>query len=142
VIGSLFFAALVVGALTSAISLLEVVVASAIDGLGWSRAQAAVLCGAAIALLGVPCAWSTEVLSVVDQLANNLLLLSGGLALSIFVGWRMEDPVAEVRAGADGVRWFFLWLALLRFAVPAFLVFVLWDAVPETYAAVAELLAP
>jgi NSS family neurotransmitter:Na+ symporter len=142
VIGSLFFVALVVGALTSAISLLEVVVASAIDGLGWSRVQAALLSGAAIALLGAPCAWSTEVLGVVDQLANNFLLLGGGLALSLFVGWRMEDPVAEVRAGAAGVRWFFLWRALLRFAVPAFLVLVLWYAVPETYAAVAELLAP
>jgi len=142
VVGSLFFAALVVGALTSAISLLEVVVASAIDGLGWSRAQAAVLCGATIALLGAPSAWRTDVLGVVDQIANNLLLLFGGLALSIFVGWFMVDPVAEVRAGAAGVRWFFLWRALLRFAVPAFLIFVLWYAVPETYAAIAGLFVP
>jgi SNF family Na+-dependent transporter len=78
----------------------------------------------------------------VDQIANNLLLLFGGLALSVFVGWFMVDPVAEVRAGAAGVRWFFLWRALLRFAVPAFLIFVLWYAVPETYAAVAGLFAP
>ncbi|HEY5656842.1 MAG TPA: sodium-dependent transporter [Myxococcota bacterium] len=139
VVGSLFFVALVVGALTSAISLLEVVVASAIDGLGWSRGQAAVTCGTAIALLGIPSAWSTDVLGVVDQLANNLLLLTGGLALSIFVGWFMKDPVAEVSAGASGVRWFFLWRALLRFAVPAFLLFVLWYAVPETCDAVAGL---
>jgi NSS family neurotransmitter:Na+ symporter len=139
VIGSLFFAALVVGALTSAISLLEVVVASIIDGLGWSRTQAAVLCGIAIALLGAPSAWSTEVLGVVDQLANNFLLLTGGLALSIFVGWFMVDPVAEVRAGAEGVRWFFLWRGLLRFAVPAFLIWVLWYAVPETCVAIAAL---
>jgi NSS family neurotransmitter:Na+ symporter len=142
VIGSLFFAALGVGALTSAISLLEVVVASTIDGLGWSRAQSAVLCGVVIALLGAPSAWSTEVLGVVDQLANNFLLLTGGLALSVFVGWFMLDPLAEVRAGAAGVRWFFLWRALLRFAVPAFLIFVLSYAVPETYAAVAALFTP
>jgi len=141
VVGSLFFVALVVGALTSAISLLEVVVASAIDGLGWSRAQAALLCGVAIALLGAPSAWSTDVLGVVDQLANNFLLLTGGLALSIFVGWRMVDPVEEVRAGAAGVRWFFLWRGLLRFAVPTFLIFVLWYAVPETCAAIAALFA-
>ena len=78
-------------------------------------------------------------LGVVDQLANNFLLLTGGLALSIFVGWFMEDPVAEVRAGAEGVRWFFLWRGLLRFAVPAFLIWVLWYAVPETCAAIAAL---
>jgi len=40
-VGLLFFIALVLGALTSAISLLEVVVASALDGLGWPRRKAA-----------------------------------------------------------------------------------------------------
>ncbi len=138
-VGVLFFVALVVGALTSAISLLEVVVSSAIDGLGWTRTRAAWLFGAAIALLGAPSAWSTDVLGVVDQVANNLFLLGGGFALSLFVGWAMPDPVGEVRAGAEGVRWFFLWRTLLRLAVPAFLALVLWDAVPETAAAVLAL---
>jgi NSS family neurotransmitter:Na+ symporter len=138
-VGTLFFAALLVGALTSAISLLEVVVSSAIDGLGWTRRRAAVVAGAAITLLGAPSAMSTDVLGVVDQVANNLFLLGGGLALSIFVGWVMVDPLAEVRRGAEGVRWFFLWRTLLRFAVPVFLVFVLWFAVPETFRAVAGL---
>jgi hypothetical protein len=53
----------------------------------------------------------------------------------------MADPVAEVRAGAEGIRWFFLWRTLLRFAVPAILLFVLWDAIPGTLAAVAGLLS-
>jgi NSS family neurotransmitter:Na+ symporter len=140
VVGVLFFAALVVGALTSAISLLEVVVAAAIDGIGWSRARAAVLAGLTITLLGIPCAWSTEFLGLVDQIANNLFLLGGGFALSLFVGWFMADPISEVRAGAEGVRWFFLWKVLLRFAVPVFLAFVLWFAIPETFAAIAALI--
>jgi NSS family neurotransmitter:Na+ symporter len=138
-VGTLFFAALLVGALTSAISLLEVVTAAAIDGLGWSRRRAALLAGVAITLLGAPSAASTDVLGVVDQIANNLFLLGGGLALSLFVGWVMLDPVAEVRKGAEGVRWFFLWRTLLRFAVPAFLAFVLWSAVPETFRAIGGL---
>jgi NSS family neurotransmitter:Na+ symporter len=140
VVGVLFFAALVVGALTSAISLLEVVVAAAIDGIGWSRARAAVLAGLTITLLGIPCAWSTEFLGLVDQIENNLFLLGGGFALSLFVGWFMADPISEVRAGAEGVRWFFLWKVLLRFAVPVFLAFVLWFAIPETFAAIAALI--
>jgi NSS family neurotransmitter:Na+ symporter len=57
-VGSLFFVALVVGALTSAISLLEVVVSSAIDGLGWPRRRAALVAGGAITLLGAPSAWN------------------------------------------------------------------------------------
>ncbi len=137
VVGFLFFATLIVGALTSAISLLEVVVASAIDGLGWSRQRAAIVMGAAITLLGIPSAWSTEVLGVIDGIANNLFLLGGGLALSLFVGWVMPDPVREVQTGAEGVRWFFLWRTLLRFAVPLVLAFVLYEAVPDTFRAVA-----
>jgi NSS family neurotransmitter:Na+ symporter len=139
VVGTLFFAVLVVGALTSAISLLEVVVSSTIDGLGWTRQRAALVMGGAIALLGIPAAWSTDVLGVMDGVANNLFLLTGGLALSLFVGWAMEDPVAEAEAGARGVRWFFLWRFLLRFVVPAILGFVLLDAIPGTLHSIADL---
>ena len=139
VVGFFFFASLVVGALTSAISLLEVVVSATIDGLGWPRKRAAWVTGGLITLLGIPAAWSLDFLGVMDQVANNIFLLGGGLALSIFVGWVMEDPVAEVSAGAEGVRWFFLWRALLRFMVPAVLIFVLCDGVPKTLKSVVDL---
>jgi NSS family neurotransmitter:Na+ symporter len=125
VVGLLFFVALVVGALTSAISLLEVVVATAIDELGWTRHRAALAAGAAIAVLGLPSALDTNFLGKVDLVAGNLLLVLGGLMIALFVGWRMQDPIAEVSAGAEGVRWFFLWRSLLRFAVPAVLAVVL-----------------
>jgi neurotransmitter:Na+ symporter, NSS family len=126
VVGILFFAALVVGALTSAISLLEVVVASAIEELGWSRPRAALVFGAAIGGLGVPAALDVDVLGWMDRLAGNVFLVAGGLALSIFVGWVMPDPVAEARAGAPGIRWFFLWRTLLRGPVPLVLALVLF----------------
>ncbi len=139
VVGFAFFAALVVGALTSAISLLEVVVATTIDGLGWSRTRAALVMGAAITALGAPSAWSLDVLDVVDQVANNLFLIGGGLALSIFVGWVMRNPMEEMRPGSPRVRWILLWRGLLRFAVPLLLIVVLYDAVPKTLKAVASL---
>jgi NSS family neurotransmitter:Na+ symporter len=139
VIGPLFFAALVVGALTSAVSLLEVVVSSAIDGLGWTRAKAAWVMGGLITLLGAPAAWSLDVLGVMDQVANNIFLLGGGLVLSLFVGWIMKDPMAEVSVGSEGVGWFGLWRVLLRFVVPILLLFVLYDAVPKTLRSIASL---
>lgn len=141
VVGLVFFLALMVGALTSAISLLEVVVAAAIDAFDWPRARSAVLMGALIALLGVPSAWSTDVLGVIDGVANNLLLIGGALALSVFVGWVMPDPMGEVSAGAEGVRWFFLWRALLRFVVPIVLGVILVLGLPETVASIAGLFA-
>ncbi len=139
VVGTVFFAALLVGALTSAMSLLEVVVSSAIDGLGWSRARAAWIAGLAITALGGFSAYSTDVLGVADQIANNVLLLGGGLALCIFVGWVMRDPIGEASAGAEGVAWFPVWRALLRFVAPALLVFVLLQAIPDTLRAIAGL---
>jgi len=140
-VGLLFFFALIVGALTSAMSLLEVVVSSAIDGLGWSRARAAWVSGAAITALGAFSAFDIGVLDVADQFANNILLLGGGFALCLFVGWVMPDPVAELEAGAGKLHWFFAWRVLLRFVVPVFLGYVLLGAVPATFRAISGLLA-
>ena len=128
VVGVLFFVVLAVGALTSAISLLEVVVASAIDRLGWGRPRSAVLLGLAVTLLGVPAALSLDVLGRMDQIAGNLFLVLGALALALFVGWVMRDPMAEARKGAEGVRWFFLWRWLLRIPVPLVLAVVLYQS--------------
>jgi NSS family neurotransmitter:Na+ symporter len=139
IVGCAFFVVLMVGALTSAISLLEVVVAAAIDGLGWSRRRAAWASGVAIAVLGIPAAFSLDVLGAMDEVANNVFLLGGGLALAVFVGWVMKDPMATVRPGAEGVQWFGLWRTFLRFAVPLFLLLVLSSAIPHTIATVSAL---
>jgi NSS family neurotransmitter:Na+ symporter len=139
VVGSLFFVALSVGALTSAISLLEVVVASAIDRFGWSRRRAALTLGGVVALLGLPSAADTDVLGLVDQIAGNVFLISGGLGLSLFVGWRMADPGAEVRRGAPHIPWLGIWRFLLRFPVPlALLAILLGATLPETWNALRD----
>jgi NSS family neurotransmitter:Na+ symporter len=141
VIGLLFFVALMLGALTSAISLLEVVVASVIDGLGWSRRRAAWISAAAIAALGIPSALRLDVLGLMDQIGANVFLLLGGLLLSVMVGWGERDPIPEVSVGAEGVRWFFLWRGLLRFVVPAVLAVVLVFALRDTGRAIADMVA-
>jgi NSS family neurotransmitter:Na+ symporter len=141
VIGLLFFLALMLGALTSAISLLEVVVASVIDGMGWARHRAAWLCAAAVAVLGVPSALRLDFLGLMDQIGANVFLLLGGLLLSLMVGWGKRDPTPEVSVGAEGVRWFFLWRGLLRFVVPAVLAVVLVFSLRDTWKAIADLVA-
>ncbi|MCG8592055.1 MAG: sodium-dependent transporter [Proteobacteria bacterium] len=121
IVGVAFFMALVVGALTSAMSLLEVVVSSAIDTLGWTRRRAALVLGGAIALVGTPAAWNLGVLDLMDQVANNVLLLGGGLALAIFTGWVVQDPSREFHAGAGGWRGYAGWYFVLRFIAPVIL---------------------
>jgi NSS family neurotransmitter:Na+ symporter len=137
-VGFLFFVALIVGALTSAISLLEVVVSAAIDGLGWQRQRATLLLGSVVTALGAPAAFSTNVLGVMDEVANNIFLVGGGLGLSLFVAFVMREPVEEARVGTR-VPGLGLWLALLRWIVPVVLLWVLWNSVPATIRAVVEL---
>ncbi len=139
VVGFLFFGALFVGALTSSISLLEVVTSSAIDGLEWTRRKAAVIAGIGIAALGLPAAFSLDALSLMDQLAGNVFLVVGALVLSVFVGWRMDDPIAEVRKGAEGVGWFPLWRQFLRWVVPILLLLVLYTSLQDTWGMIAEM---
>jgi NSS family neurotransmitter:Na+ symporter len=138
-IGVVFFVALMLGALTSAISLLEVVVASVIDGRGWSRRRAAYVCAAAVAVLGIPSAIWIDVLDLMDKIGSNVFLLLGGLLISLMVGWGKRDPTPEVSIGAEGVRWFFLWRGLLRFVVPAVLAVVLVLALGDTWQSIAAL---
>jgi NSS family neurotransmitter:Na+ symporter len=142
IVGVLFFVALVVGALTSAISLLEVVVSTAIDAFGWGRGNAALALGGAIALLGVPAAMSLDVLDLMDKIAGNVFLLAGGLALAVFVGWVMPDPVAEIRPGAGTATWFGLWRSLMRWVAPPVLLAILaLVTIPDTLAALRAAMA-
>lgn len=133
VVGGAFFVALVVGALTSAISLLEVIVSAAMDAFGWERRRAALLGGAAVTLAGVGSAYDIALLDLADSLATNLFLVGGGLGIAIFVGWVMDDPAAVASEGASRSPLHEGWRLLLRFVVPVALVFVLWHSLPETW---------
>ncbi|MEE2703292.1 MAG: sodium-dependent transporter [Myxococcota bacterium] len=128
VIGVLFFGALAVAALTSAISLLEVVVASAIDQLAWSRRRAVWIAGTLAAAIGILPALDLGALEWMDKLAGNVLLIAGGLALAVFVGWVMRDPISELRPGGESPPWLLAWRWLLRIPVPLVLAAVLYQA--------------
>ncbi len=143
VVGSVFFLALLIGALTSAISLLEVVTSSVIDEFGWSRKKAAIGMGVVIALVGIWPALDLDALGAYDSFTGNVLLPLGALAIAILVGWVMKDPVDElVRGSSEKMRGFYNgWIWVLRLAAPAILLVVLWSTVPQAFAAIAALFA-
>jgi NSS family neurotransmitter:Na+ symporter len=132
-VGTAFFVALLVGALTSAMSLLEVVVSASMDQFGWPRPRATLISGAAVTLLGVWSAFDLAVLDLADHIATNVFLLGGGLALSIFVGWFVKDPVGIAAVGSERSIWLEGWIFLLRFVVPPALVYLLWHSLPGTW---------
>ena len=125
-----FFLLLFIAALTSAISLLEVVVTYAIDQLKWSRAKAAIIMGTAIALLGIPSALSVgghipqiagkDFLDAADFLTNNVIMPLGGIFIAIFVGWVWTDGAkAEVTDNGKLVfPMYTTWLWICRVVAP------------------------
>ena len=125
VVGALFFAALVVGALTSAVSILEVVVATAIEQLGWTRLRATLSVGIGAALIGILPARDLGILTVMDEVAGNVLLIAGSLALAVFLGWRCRVAGEELHPEILAAPWYGAWRALLRYAVPPVLLVVL-----------------
>lgn len=100
VVGILFFVALLVGAITSAVSLLEVVTSSVIDEFKLPRRPASIGAGIVIALLGLFPAMSLSILSVVDKLAEAMLAL-GAFFMAVFVGWVAKNAADELRKGAS-----------------------------------------
>jgi NSS family neurotransmitter:Na+ symporter len=136
---AVFFVLLVFAALTSAISLLEVPVAVIIDELGWERKKAATVLGTAVFLYGVPSAlggsssiplianWFTNL----DYLVSNLLFPLGGIGLSLFTGWRLEEAIRHDHflSGSKYKIFYNVWLTLLRFVVPVGIVCVFLNAV-------------
>lgn len=133
-VGSAFFLALVVAAVTSSVSLLEVAVASLIDELHIRRRTAAVLAGTAAALVGLVPAYSQAALGTIDQVVGELCVVVGALGMSILVGWRMQDPLSELLEGASP---FFRrvapgFLFTIRYVVPPLAALLLWFSLQKT----------
>lgn len=140
----LFFILLALAALTSTISLLEVITAYFVDEKGWSRKKAVIVFGSFTILLGIPSALSFNVLSnltinslnffdLIDFISSNIFLPIGGLLISIFVGyfWGKEKSIANLKQGSesffDKFYWFGnIWFFFIRFVSPIliFLVFL------------------
>jgi neurotransmitter:Na+ symporter, NSS family len=141
VVGIFFFAALVVGALTSAISLLEVVTASVIDELKTTRKRAAVVTGIAITALGILPAISLDALDLMDAIAGDVFLPLGGMLLALFVGWRMNGAMEELATGAKPffVRVLPLWRFLIRIVIPPILIIVLYQNLTTAWGKVVAL---
>ncbi|MTI95092.1 MAG: sodium-dependent transporter [Firmicutes bacterium] len=137
--GLMFFLLISIAALTSAISLLEVVVAWSIDELGWQRRRSTILSGLAIFLLGIPSSLSEgvwadfqiiglNILSFADSLTANLLLPLGGLLTTIFVGWvwGAKKAVGELEESGDSFAFGGVWSVLVKYVMPLILIYILY----------------
>ena len=101
VVAILFFVTILVAALTSSISMMEVGVAYMVEEKGVSRGKATVGLFVIALVVGVLCSLSFGALSDVkllgntifnfcDKLCSNFLMTLGALMFSVFVGWKMD----------------------------------------------------
>ncbi len=153
--GTAFFILLLMAALTSAISLLEVPTSHFIDQHGWSRPTAVVGVAAFIFLLAipsalgngavgfltnlVPAAWGGNFLGLMGTIWNNFALPIGGFLVAVFVGrvWGIDRALEELVAEN---AWFpapQLWGALLRYVSPVAIALVIIRAAAALLAGLA-----
>jgi NSS family neurotransmitter:Na+ symporter len=109
----LFFVLLAVAALTSAISILEVVVAYFTEDLNISRKKATIIATVSITLIGTltslaqgPFAdvkiFGLNFFDLFDWITANLLLPLGGLFISLFVGWVLSPQKVKDELSSGG----------------------------------------
>jgi len=131
-----FFVMLFFAALTSAISLLEVVVAAVIDSWQWPRIGAAVTFGILITLAGIPSAYNLNFLTFADKLVGTFLLMVGGLGTAILVGYRaLPKAQQELSIGMENAKLRTVWSTTVKFVVPPVLIVVLFFSVKPLWAA-------
>jgi len=135
----LFFLLLAIAALTSAVSILEVVVAYFVDDRGINRKTAAVVLGFVIFLLGIPSSlsmgvmadveivWGKNFFDLMDFVSSSLLLPIGGLLISLFVGWIVWGKAQEEIAAHNGIVpvWIGAWGLIVKFVAPLAIAFIL-----------------
>ncbi len=114
--GSLFFVFLSFAALSTVFAVFENIIACLMDMTKLSRVQAALVCGASIFILSIPCilgynVWSgfepfgegSSILDLEDFLVSNILIPFGSLVFVLFCtlkqGWGIDSFINEANTG-------------------------------------------
>lgn len=151
ILAPIFFILVAFAALSSTISLLEVLASLLIDKMKVTRRAAVVMAVAAAYSVSILCALSLGavsflsdfnffgenkdgVLSTLDHLAANWMLPIGGLFITLFVGWFLDRKICEEELGLydiDGnpTLTFKLFRFFIRFTAPAAILAVIYAVI-------------
>lgn len=136
-----FFVLFLFAALSTAFSLLEIIVAAFVRGNQDKRKQASWIFGFLIFLVGIPSTLSYGVLDdffigdrsffdAVDYLTSNVLMPLGALLICLFIPRKINKDILmqEFQSGSNaGKKLFVLWYALVKYVVPFAIVIVFID---------------
>lgn len=136
---SVFFVLLSIAAWTSAIGLMEPAVAWLVEHRNRTRAQAALVVGGLIWLLGFATVLSFNALANVrflrgtvydnlDYVTSNVMLPLGGFLITVFAAWIMCRNSSADELGGAGVL-YRAWRFLARFVAPVAIAFIFLRAI-------------
>jgi len=141
VLSAIFFSVVIIAAITSSISLLEVVIAYMIEEWKMSRRKALIISGVFLTITGSLCSLSLGRLSFIeifglnifdffDALSSTFFMPVGAFFISVFVGWKMlrTDVHDELsNSGALRVYMFKTFMFLIRYFVPVAIVIIFFN---------------
>lgn len=104
IVSIIFFLTILVAAITSAISMLEVGVSYVTEEWGLSRTKSTVILSVIVWLVGVVCSLSygplsgvkilgANIFDALDNLCSNWMLPLGGFLFTVFVGWKLDKTI-------------------------------------------------
>lgn len=134
VLSTIFFILLVFTALTSSISLLEMIVANLMEILNWERHKAVLLSGIAAFIMGVPTAlagsnllfpnwvnmFGTDFFGTLNYITGSWMMPIGGLLTILFVGWFWSRKASkeEFLSGTRLKGLYYIWIFLVKWVAP------------------------
>ena len=146
IIGCLFFAMVLFAALTSAVSVMEAVVASFMDQFHISRVKAAAietviaLAGGVLVCLGynrlyfdivLPNGAHAQILDIMDYISNNALMPIVAIGTCILIGWIVKPKLIIDEVEKTGCRFGRkqLYVVMIRYIAPVLLVILFLKSV-------------
>lgn len=142
VVGAVFFMMVLFAALTSAMSVLETVVASLMDFFGWSRSKATIIESTAALLIGIviclgynvlyfelplPNGATAQLLDIMDYISNNIFMPVVAIGTCILIGWIVKPKTVIDEATKNGEKFGRkgLYVVMIKFIAPALLAVLL-----------------
>lgn len=122
----MFFLLLCFAAITSTISVLEVIVAYLSEQLNMSRRRATLLATISVGFLGILCTVSSDIFGIFNA-SPDLLLPFGGFFIVLFVGYFLSGKTTREELSSGGkykTRYFPVFIFLVRFAAPMAIAFL------------------
>lgn len=116
----MFFLLLCFAAITSTISVLEVIVAYFSEQLSMSRRRAAILAMISVGFLGILCTVSSDIFGFFNS-SPDLMLPLGGFFIVVFIGWFLAKEKSKNELSSDGkyrTGYYGLFMFLVKFVAP------------------------